>query len=63
MRGLTDLTITSDLGASGELLDERTRTVVLRVTQEALQNVRKHAAATNVKVATGTLFSKVTSSA
>jgi len=52
LRALTDLTITTDLGAPGELLDERTRTVVLRVTQEALQNVRKHASATNVVVAT-----------
>ena len=52
LRGLTDMTITSDLQATGQLLDERMRTVVLRVTQEALQNVRKHARATSVAVRT-----------
>ncbi len=52
LRGLTDLTIMSDLQAPGQMLDERMRTVVLRVTQEALQNVRKHARATTVAVRT-----------
>ena len=38
--------------APADGLDEPQQTVVLRVVQEALQNVRKHAGATNVVVAT-----------
>jgi signal transduction histidine kinase len=52
MRALTGLDITTDLGASADGLSDAQRTVALRVTQEALQNVRKHAAATRVTVAT-----------
>jgi two-component system sensor histidine kinase DegS len=49
---LSGLAIATDLQApTGELVDA-TQTVVLRVVQEALQNVRKHAGATNVVVAT-----------
>jgi two-component system sensor histidine kinase DegS len=46
------LTITTQLTAPAERLDDRQRTVVLRVTQEALQNVRKHAEASMVVVST-----------
>jgi two-component system sensor histidine kinase DegS len=52
MRTLTGLAITTDLEASPLRLSDAERTVALRITQEALQNVRKHAAATNVAVAT-----------
>ena len=51
-RTLTGLIITSDLAAPANLLSDREQTVVLRVTQEALQNVRKHAAAAHVVVST-----------
>jgi signal transduction histidine kinase len=49
---LTGLTIETDLQAPGDRLDGSARTVALRVVQEALQNVRKHAAATHVDVRT-----------
>jgi two-component system, NarL family, sensor histidine kinase DegS len=52
MRTLTGLDITTDLAAPGTMLGERQQTVALRVTQEALQNVRKHALANSVIVAT-----------
>ena len=52
MRTLTDLEITTELTAPASLLSDGERTVVLRVAQESLQNVRKHAAATSVAVAT-----------
>jgi two-component system sensor histidine kinase DegS len=42
----------ADLGAPEGLLRDAEQTVVLRVTQEALQNVRKHAAAASVSVVT-----------
>jgi two-component system sensor histidine kinase DegS len=48
---LSGLHITTELGAPTDGLNEATQTVVLRVVQEALQNVRKHAGATNVVVA------------
>lgn len=41
-----------DLAASDDLLDEARQTVVLRVAQEALRNVRKHAAAHHVRIST-----------
>ena len=46
------VTITTQLAAPADQLDDRQRTVVLRVTQEALQNVRKHAEASMVVVST-----------
>ncbi len=49
---LSGLQITTQLSAPAGDLAEATQTVVLRVVQEALQNVRKHAGATNVVVAT-----------
>lgn len=50
LRATTSLVITADLRAPSDLLDDRQRTVVLRVAQEALQNVRKHAGAATVTV-------------
>jgi two-component system, NarL family, sensor histidine kinase DegS len=41
-----------DLAASDDLLDEARQTVVLRVAQEALRNVRKHADAHHVRIST-----------
>jgi two-component system sensor histidine kinase DegS len=52
LRTLSDLTITTDLTASTDDLDDGQLTVALRVAQEALQNVRKHAGATTVAIAT-----------
>jgi two-component system, NarL family, sensor histidine kinase DegS len=48
---LTGLAISADLTASPDRLSETQQTVVLRVLQEALQNVRKHGAASAVAVA------------
>ena len=44
--------IHADLAARGDVLGETEQTVVLRILQEALQNVRKHAVAHVVDVAT-----------
>jgi two-component system sensor histidine kinase DegS len=52
VNSLTGLTIATDLAAPSTDLDDRARTVALRIVQEALQNVRKHASATNVTVST-----------
>ena len=53
MRTLTGLDITTDLAARREPCSSSSqRTVALRVAQEALQNVRKHAARDHVTVAT-----------
>lgn len=49
---LSGLPISVDLAAPAGRLPDPAQTVVLRVVQEALQNVRKHAAATNVVVTT-----------
>ncbi len=49
---LSGMLISVDLAAPATGLPEAAQTVVLRVVQEALQNVRKHAAATNAVVAT-----------
>ena len=53
LHNLTDINVTTDLGAPVEGLSDDERTVVLRVAQEALHNVRKHAKAANVVVGTG----------
>ncbi len=47
---LSGVSIEARLDASSAGLTDAAQTVVLRVVQEALQNVRKHAAATNVVV-------------
>ena len=52
MRTLTGLPIAASLEAESDSLGGSTQTVVLRVVQEALQNVRKHAAASSASVAT-----------
>ena len=52
MRTLTGIEIELDLIAPTDVLIDTQRTVALRVAQEALQNVRKHASASNVVVAT-----------
>jgi signal transduction histidine kinase len=49
---LTGLASTMDLAAPSERLRPGEQTVVLRVLQEALQNARKHAAASSISVAT-----------
>jgi signal transduction histidine kinase len=50
MKTLTGLPIETDLQAPADRLAEAEQTVVLRVAQEALQNVRKHAGATRVTI-------------
>ena len=52
MRTLTGLPIGTALDAEADALSGGTATVVLRVVQEALQNVHKHAAASSASVAT-----------
>jgi signal transduction histidine kinase len=52
MRTLTGLEISLELEAPTDVLTDGQRTVALRVAQEALQNVRKHAGASTVVVAT-----------
>ena len=52
LRTTTGLTVTTDLAAPNDALGDHQQTVALRVTQEALQNVRKHAAASTVVVST-----------
>jgi two-component system sensor histidine kinase DegS len=52
VRTLTGLEITTDLAAPAVLLSDGQRTVTLRVAQEALQNIRKHAAARTVILTT-----------
>jgi two-component system, NarL family, sensor histidine kinase DegS len=52
LRTTTALHITTDLRAPNDALDDDQQTVALRVTQEALQNVRKHATASTVVVST-----------
>jgi len=52
MRALTGATIETDLAAPAERLSDEGQVVVLRVVQEALQNVRRHAEARLVRVST-----------
>lgn len=49
---LSGLHIATELAAPTDVLGEAAQTVVLRIVQEALQNVRKHAGASHVVVAT-----------
>ncbi len=49
---LSGMRIKTDLRAPADRLAEAAQTVVLRIVQEALQNVRKHAGATEAVVAT-----------
>ena len=49
---LAGIPVTTDLRAPGDGLGDAEQTVVLRIVQEALQNVRKHATATTVAVST-----------
>lgn len=51
MSALTGLPIDTALDAPADSIDDAAQTVVLRVVQEALQNVRKHATASRVTVA------------
>ncbi len=52
VRAVTGIDITTDLTAPAASLSDGAQTVALRVTQEALQNVRKHASATHASVRT-----------
>ena len=52
MRALTGATIETDLAAPPDRLSDEQQVVVLRVIQEALQNVRRHAEAHQVRVGT-----------
>jgi len=52
MRALTGATIETDLAAPASQLSDESQVVVLRVMQEALQNVRRHAEARTVRVST-----------
>jgi two-component system sensor histidine kinase DegS len=49
---LTGVPVVTDIAAGGEGLNEASQTVGLRIVQEALQNIRKHAAAESVSIAT-----------
>ena len=52
VRSMAGLTVTTAFEAASDTLTDGQRTVALRVAQEALQNVRKHAGANWVAVAT-----------
>ena len=52
IRALTGSIIETDLAAPAALLSDEGQVVVLRVLQEALQNVRRHAEARHVRVCT-----------
>ena len=52
MAALTGATVETDLRAPGERLNPSQQTAVLRIVQEALQNVRKHAGSSRAVVAT-----------
>jgi two-component system sensor histidine kinase DegS len=52
MAALTGATVETELRAQGELLNPGQQTAVLRIVQEALQNVRKHASSSRAIVST-----------
>ena len=52
MSSLSDSAIETDLKAQADLLNPTQQTAVLRIVQEALQNIRKHAAASRTVVST-----------
>ena len=52
MQTLTGIDIATELSGRSDTLGDGQRTVALRVAQEALQNIRKHAAASHVVVST-----------
>lgn len=52
VRSVTGATVTTAFDAPSDRLSDAERTVVLRVAQEALQNVRKHAVASSITVRT-----------
>src|ERR1035437_5505853 len=52
MAALTGATVATDLRAPGSLLNPTQQTAVLRIVQEGLQNIRKHAASTRAMVST-----------
>jgi len=52
MAALTGATVETDLHAPGEQLNPSQQTAVLRIVQEALQNVRKHAGSSHTIVST-----------
>lgn len=52
LESATGTTVELDLAAPPELLGDTQQTVVLRIVQEALQNIRRHAHATRVTVRT-----------
>ena len=52
LRAVTGLAVTTSLAAPTDGLTDAQRTVALRIAQELLQNIRKHAAARNARVTT-----------
>jgi two-component system sensor histidine kinase DegS len=52
MAALTGATVATELQAPGDVLSPSQQTAVLRIVQEALQNVRKHAGASRTVVST-----------
>jgi signal transduction histidine kinase len=52
LRTVTDIAVTTELDAVADELEDQERVVALRIVQEALQNVRKHAAASTVVITT-----------
>jgi two-component system sensor histidine kinase DegS len=52
VRAVTGATVTTTFQAPTDILTDAERTVVLRVAQESLQNVRKHAVASSIAVST-----------
>jgi signal transduction histidine kinase len=52
MAALTGATVDTELKAPNDLLNPTQQTAVLRIVQEALQNVRKHASSSRTVVAT-----------